>query len=301
MELPREVSIVETGPRDGLQNIQQYVETGEKVNLINALSKTGLRVIEVTSFVHPKAVPQLRDAAQVMSQIQHDSTLSYRVLVPNMKGVERALESGASHINFVLAASNSFNKNNVNRSIAESLEEFRRIVEFAHKKKIDTVSVSISTAFGCPFEKRVPMQKVVEIALQLERFGVDQIILCDTTGMANPMYVRELVQEMSEVINRAQIGVHFHDTRSTGLANIFAALSMSITIIETCVGGLGGCPFAPGANGNVATEDIVNMLDDMGIKTGVNLGRLIKCAKMAQDIIGRELPGQVMKVGPTYG
>lgn len=301
MRMPQEGLIVEVGPRDGLQNMGRYIETDKKVDLINALSNTGLKVIEVTSFVHPRTVPQLKDAKEVMSRIQRKKGVSYRVLIPNLTGAQRAVEAGSKHMNFVLAASETFNKNNVRRTIGESLEEFRRIVDFIQKRNVETVSVSLSTAFGCPFEKKVPREKVVDIARRLTKLGATELILCDTTGMANPLYVTEVLGDICEKITGVNIAAHFHNTRGTGLANIFAALSVGINIIETCVGGLGGCPFAPGANANVPTEDTVNMLQDMGIRTGVNLVDLIACAEMAQEMMGKELPGQVMKSGPTYG
>jgi hydroxymethylglutaryl-CoA lyase len=300
IQLPEEVLIVEVGPRDGLQNIDRYVETDKKVKLINALSSTGLKLIEVTSFVHPKAVPQLRDAREVMERITRREGIVYRVLVPNLVGAERAVEIGVQHINFVVAASETFNKNNVRRSVKESMAEFEQIIDFIKDKNVQTVTASIATAFGCPFEKKVLRERVIGLIRRFTALGIYEVILCDTTGMANPLSVKRLLQEVLDGNFGVKIAVHFHNTRGTGLANIITALTMGVSRIETCIGGLGGCPFAPGANANVATEDTVNMLQDMDVDTGIDLDKLVACAKLTQELVGKKLPGQVMKSGPTY-
>jgi hydroxymethylglutaryl-CoA lyase len=296
MELPAKVQIIEVGPRDGFQIEPSFIPTEQKIRIIDKLSETGLRRIEATSFVHPKAIPQLADAAEVMAGITRKEGVSYMALVPNVKGVERALQAAVEEINLVVSASESHNKNNMNMSVTESLKAFREAAKIALGNAM-RITGTIGTAFGCPFEGWVPPQKVEEIAQELLAMGVHEICLADTTGMANPSQVIGLVSRLRHQFKDVEFRLHFHNTRGAGMANVLAALSEGITIFDGSIGGLGGCPYAPGATGNIPTEDMVHMLESMGIDTGIDLPKLVDCAKMVQEILGRELPGQVMKAG----
>jgi hydroxymethylglutaryl-CoA lyase len=299
MNLPETVTIVEVGPRDGLQARAAFVPTDKKIALVDALSEAGLAMVEVTSFSSPKAVPQLADAVEVMKGIQRKSGVRYRVLVPNLVGARRAVESEADEIEFVLSASETFNRNNVRRSVDESLREFQALVKCLQTGEIKRISVALATSFGCPFEGKISPEKVVTLAKRLRDSGATGIILCDTTGMANPFGVKELLDALSQELPIDEVAVHFHNTRGTALANVLSALQCGVSIFEGCVGGIGGCPFAPGATGNVPTEDMVNMLEEMGIDTGVSLAKMLACAKLAEEMVGEKLPGLVMKAGRT--
>ena len=296
MRLPTKVEIVEVGPRDGFQIEPVFIPTEQKIQIINQLAETGLKRIEATSFAHPRAIPQLADAAEVMAGITRKDDISYAAWVPNKKGIERALQSGVKEVNITVSASESHNKNNVNMSIAESLQTIREAARLALDNGMK-ITGSIATAFGCPFEGRVSPQKVQEIAQEYLDIGMSEIILADTTGMANPLQVTEMIRKLKNKSKNATIRLHFHNTRGAGMANLLAALLEGITIFDASIGGLGGCPYAPGATGNICTEDTVHMLESMGIDTGIDLLKLIDCAKMVGDLLRRELPGQVMKAG----
>lgn len=274
--LPDSVRIVEVGPRDGLQNEKSQIPTEQKVQFIQLLAKAGLPVVEATSFVSPRAIPQLGDAAAVMTALRRQPAVEYPVLVPNLKGMERALEAGVRSIAVFTAASDSFTRHNINVSIAESLANFRPILDLARRESIP-VRGYISTVFGCPYEGEVDPRRAVEVASELLEMGVAEISLGDTIGVANPMQVARVLDLMLQAdIELGQIGVHFHDTRGTALANVLVALQMGITTIDSSAGGLGGCPYAPGAAGNLATEDLLYMLNGMGIKTGVDLNKVVE-------------------------
>ncbi len=298
MKLPKQVTIVEVGPRDGFQNEPGFIPTEQKIKIIDQLSETGIQRIEVTSFVHPKAIPQLADAAEVVAGIKRKDGIRYMALIPNVKGVERALEAGIKEINLVVSASESHNRNNVNMSVAESLKTLRQAAKIALDKGM-RIRGSIATTFGCPFEGRVSPQKVEEIAQEYLDMGVHELCLADTVGMADPLQVSEMVSRFKDKFEGVELSLHFHNTRGAGLANILAALLEGATIFDGSICGLGGCPFAPGATGNIPTEDMVHMLESMGIDTGINLTKLIECAKTTANLLGRELPGQVMKAGPV--
>jgi len=298
MELPTKVQIVEVGPRDGFQIESEFIPTEQKIKIIDKLSETGLQRIEATSFVHPKAVPQLADASEVMAGITRKEGVIYTALVPNVKGVERALQAGVEEINLVVSASESHNQNNMNMSIAESLKAFREAARIALDNGM-RITGSIATAFGCPFEGRVSPQKVEEIAQEYLTMGVHEVSLADTTGMGDPSQVIDMVSRLRGQFKDVEFRLHLHNTRGAGMANVLAALFEGITIFDGSIGGLGGCPYAPGATGNIPTEDMVHMLESMGIDTGIDLSKLIDCAKMVQELLGRELPGQVMKAGPV--
>lgn len=296
MKLPESVTIVEVGPRDGLQNEANFVPTEQKIKLIERLSETGLKRIEITSFVHPKAIPQLQDSEEVVKRIKRKQGIIYSTLVPNEKGLERALDAGVEEIGLFVSASETHNQKNVRMSIADSLKGFRSISEKALAHKI-RMRGYVVTAFGCPYEGRIPNERVEFIIDEYKSLGVHEIALGDTTGMANPVMVSQMIQRIKPRMGTTDLALHFHDTRGTALANILAALQEEVTIFDGAIGGLGGCPYALGASGNVATEDLVHMLEEMGIETGIDLQKLIECAKYAGEIIGKGLPGHLLHSG----
>jgi hydroxymethylglutaryl-CoA lyase len=298
MSLPEKVTVVEVGPRDGFQNEPGWISTENKIAIINRLSETGLTRIEATSFVHPKAVPQLADANEVIAGITRRPGVTYMALIPNLKGCQRAIDAGIDEVEPVVSASESHNKSNMNMSIAESLSAFRDVVELAKANNVP-VRGGVATAFGCPFEGRVSPKSVERIVDAYLHMGVHEICLSDTIGTADPSLVMELVRMVTPKLNGADLGLHFHNTRGSGLANVLAGMLEGVSVFDASICGLGGCPFAPGATGNIATADLVNMLQSMGIETGVDLQALIDCERMVRDILGRELAGQVMKAGPT--
>ncbi|MFC1750754.1 hydroxymethylglutaryl-CoA lyase [Pseudomonadota bacterium] len=274
MLLPEYVKIVEVGPRDGLQNEPHIIDTATKVEFINRLSETGLAVIETTSMVDPKVVPQLADAEQVFNQIDEKWGIAYPVLVPNMKGMERAISVGVEEIALFTSASETFSQKNINCSIAESLQRFEPVIELATKQKI-RIRAYISCAFGCPFEGNIDDSKVADLAELLTAMGCAEISLGDTIGISTPVYTQKVVQTVAFNIPIEQLAVHFHNTRGMALANIFASLQMGISIVDASVAGLGGCPFAKSSSGNVATEDVVYMLTGMDVETGIDLDALV--------------------------
>lgn len=291
--LPLQVEIVEVGPRDGLQMIEKVIATEHKIRLVNSLIEAGVGRIEVTSFVHPKLVPQLADAAELMATIRRDGCVCM-AMVPNLKGAKRALEAGVDMLDVVVSASEAHNQRNVRQSVDDSLVDFESIFELAGNVPI---RCSMATAFGCPFEGNVPLEKVLYIARRLHELRAQEISLCDTTGMTNPVDVYQRFTVCRQELPRLRWAAHFHNTRGAGAANLLAALAAGVTILDTSLGGMGGCPFAPGATGNVCTEDMVHMLHEMGIETGIDLERLIRVALLAQELVGQPLPGQVMKAG----
>ncbi|GHO42655.1 hydroxymethylglutaryl-CoA lyase [Ktedonospora formicarum] len=273
---PERVRVVEVGPRDGLQNEKVQIPASAKIRFIDLLSDAGLPVVEATSFVSPRAIPQLSDADEVMTQIARHEGVTYPVLVPNLKGMERALAAGVRSIAVFTAASEAFTQHNINASIAQSLDNFRPVCDLARREGI-AVRGYISTVFGCPYEGVVPTSKVLEVAESLLEMGASELSLGDTIGVATPNQVVEvldlLISKGSIPVSR--LAVHFHDTRGTALANVLMALQRGISIVDSSAGGLGGCPYAPGAAGNLATEDLVYMLNGMGIETGVDLEKLV--------------------------
>ncbi len=296
MYLPSRVTIVEVGPRDGLQNEAQFVPTDKKIELIEKLSATGVTRIEITSFVHPKAIPQLMDSDEVARRVTKMPGVTFSTLVPNEKGMERAIAAGVSQIALFVSASEAHNQKNVKMSIAESLQGFKNIARQAKDQKI-TLRGYVVTAFGCPLEGKIPPERIEFIKNEYQSMGIGEIALGDTTGMANPLQVSRLLQRILPEMGETTLALHFHDTRGMALANILAALQAGVTVFDGSIGGLGGCPYAPGASGNVATEDLVNMMEEMGIHTGIDLDRLLDCARMAKDLIGRPLPGRLVLAG----
>ncbi|MBI2552969.1 MAG: hydroxymethylglutaryl-CoA lyase [Candidatus Rokubacteria bacterium] len=296
MKLPRRVTITEVGTRDGFQIEPDFIPTDLKVEVVNRLSATGMPRIEVTSFVSPKAVPQLKDAEEVMARITRRPGATYAALVPNDKGASRAVEAGVDEIHTVVSASESHNLANVNMTIAESLQKLSAVAEVCRRAGKPVVA-GISTSFGCPFEGEVPLQNLESVVARLVDLGAKGIALADTTGMANPGQVARTLEYLMPKFPGIEWTLHTHDTRAMAIPNILAAMECGVTRFDASIGGLGGCPFAPSASGNVCTEDLVHCLHAMGIETGINLDALIDTSKRVQEIVGRPLPGQIIKAG----
>ena len=293
-KLPKHVTIYEVGPRDGLQNESRHISTHNKVTFIDKLSDTGLSYIEVTSFVSPKWIPQLSDAVSVARDIKRNDAVHYSALVPNDEGLERAISVGMKEIALFISASETHNKRNVNKTIAETLKEFHAVITRALDLKLK-IRVYISTVFGCPYEGSVDSQKTIELTKILLDQGIYQVSIGDTIGVAAPNDVAKLLEQLLKQISSQQVAVHFHDTQGRALANCLVALSLGITTIDSSIGGLGGCPYAPGASGNVATEDVVAMLHSMDVHTGVDLDKLIDCSRWVGALVGHELPSKYLK------
>jgi hydroxymethylglutaryl-CoA lyase len=305
--MPAGVRIREVGPRDGFQNEPETIPTAAKVALIDALARTGLRRLEVTSFVRPDVIPQLADAAPVLEAIDVPAEVSLSVLIPNERGLDTALALREAHagdrplfdeVNVFLSASESHNRKNVNRSIEESLAGVTRVLERAREEGLRCEGV-ISTSFGCPYEGDVPVERVLSIAAALRDAGAQEVGFGDTTGMANPLQVRDFFARARDGLGEVELTAHFHNTRGQGLANVLAALEVGIDSFESSFGELGGCPVPAGATGNIATEDLVSMLHEMGIQTGIDLPALLACAADVQDVLGRPLGSHTLLAGPV--
>ena len=284
--IPEKIQIVEVGPRDGLQNEKEWVPTKTKISLIEKLADAGLTKIEATSFVSPKWVPQLKDAHEVFTGIKRISGVSYPVLTPNMKGFERALEADAKEIAVFSAASEAFTQKNTNCSIEESINRFRPVLEEAKKINIP-VRGYFSCVLGSPYQGNVAVEDVVNLAAKMAEMGCFQISLGDTIGAGTPAHAKRMVQKVSEKVPVSKLALHFHDTRGQALTNIYACLELGVTVIDASVAGLGGCPYAKGATGNVATEDVVFMLHGMDIETGIDLNKLIETGRFISSVLGR--------------
>jgi hydroxymethylglutaryl-CoA lyase len=298
--LPKQVRIREVGPRDGFQNEPEVLPTEQKVRLIQMLADSGLRRIEVGSFVRPDVIPQLADSEDVLSQIEPRDGVAYSVLIPNRKGLDRALQrrDRFQEANFFLSASETHNRKNVNRSIADSLADLEETIPAAAEAGLRCEGV-ISTSFGCPYEGEVPPDRVFEIAERLIEFGCAEAAFGDTTGMANPRQVSEFFAEATERLSPVELTAHFHNTRGQGLANVLAALEQGIDSFESSFGELGGCPVPPGSTGNISTEDLVSMLEEMDVETAVDLPKLIAASAEAQSLLGRPLGAHVLIAGPV--
>lgn len=301
MTLPSQpITIREVGTRDGIQSLGAFIATAHKIELLEALAETGLRRIEATSFVNPKAVPQMADAAEVMQHVRRRPGVSYEALVPNVRGAQDALAASVDAVLVVVTASEAFNQKNVRMSVDASLSQFAEI-----KQQVDAAGVAcvgaIGTAFGCPYEGEIPESRLFSLIDRFESMGFSELMLADTTGMANPVQIeRSVGHVLQRWGDRIRFGLHLHNTRGMGLANVVGGLNAGIVTFDASVAGIGGCPFAPQAAGNISTEDTVHMLHEMGLETGIDLDRLIDVARLAQRILGRELPGQVMKAGPRW-
>jgi len=299
-ELPNSVRIREVGPRDGFQNEPEVIPTEEKIRLIDMLADAGLKRIELTSFVRPDVIPQLADGAEVLTRFEPREGVAYSVLIPNRKGLDNALRlrDRFQEASFFLSASETHNGKNVNRSIAESLADLEGTIGAAREAGLRCEGV-ISTSFGCPYEGEVPPERVFELAERLRSFGCEEIAFGDTTGMANPRQVREFFAASRERLSRVELTAHFHNTRGQGLANVLAALEQGIDSFESSFGELGGCPVPPGSTGNISTEDLVSMLEEMGVGTGVELPKLLSASAEAQKILGRPLGAHLLTAGPV--
>jgi hydroxymethylglutaryl-CoA lyase len=307
MKFPESVQIREVGPRDGFQNEPEVIPTERKVELIDMLARTGLRRLEVTSFVRPDVIPQLADAERVLAAIDVPAGVSLSVLIPNEQGLERALSVRDAHegprpafdeVNVFLSASETHNRKNVNRSIEESLAGLEVVLGRAREAGLRCEAV-ISTSFGCPYEGHVPPERVLAIARRLFDAGAQEIGFGDTTGMANPRQVGELFALWREELGDVELTAHFHNTRGQGLANVLAALQAGVTSFESSFGELGGCPVPAGATGNIASEDLVSMLHEMGIETGIDLEALLSCSRRVQQVLGRRLGSHTLVAGPV--
>ncbi|MCY7901711.1 hydroxymethylglutaryl-CoA lyase [Bacillus inaquosorum] len=295
MSYPKKVKIKEVGPRDGLQNESVWIATEDKIAWINQLSQTGLSYIEITSFVHPKWIPALRDAIDVAKGIDRVKGVTYAALVPNQKGLENALEGGIDEACIFMSASETHNRKNINKSTSETLQILKQVNDDAKKANL-TTRAYLSTVFGCPYEKNVPIEQVIRLSEALFEFGISELSLGDTIGAANPAQVETVLEALLARFPANQIALHFHDTRGTALANMVTALQMGITVFDGSAGGLGGCPYAPGSSGNAATEDIVYMLEQMDIKTNVKLDKLLSAAKWIEEKMGKQLPSRNLQV-----
>jgi hydroxymethylglutaryl-CoA lyase len=290
------ITIVEVGPRDGLQYEADFFPTDKKIELINRLADAGLIRLEVTSFVHPKIIPQFKDVMEVLAGIEKRPGVIYSALVPNVRGCERALETSVDELALFVSASEIHNKKNVNMSIAESLQSLYQVAAMGVKGG-KLLRGYVVTAFGCPYEGRIGVEKVLDIIAAYKDMGVTEVSLGDTTGMANPRQVSETVRIVMEAAGKVRIAMHFHNSRGTGLANALAAYQSGVRIFDASVGGIGGCPTAIGAMGNIATEDLVNLMDEMNVDTGVDLNQLIDIAGFAKKVIGTDLPSYLLKSG----
>ena len=299
MTWPPAVRVREVGPRDGIQSERADIPTAGKVRLIDALSVTGLRLIEAVSFVSPKAVPQMADSAEVWRGIRRNPQVFYSALVPNRRGAEMAVEAGVDGLQVFVAATDSYNLRNVRRAVKDSLRDVAEVAAAARAAGVP-VEGTISTAFGCPYEGDVSPERVVEVSRWLMDTGISTISYGDTTGMGTPRRVREVVTRIRDELDGLAINLHFHDTRGTGLANVLAALELGVDYFDASIGGMGGSPFASGATGNIATEDLVHMLDDMEIATGIDLEALLGAARLAQELVAGELPSKLLRAGPRW-
>jgi hydroxymethylglutaryl-CoA lyase len=294
MPLPSRVTVVEVGPRDGLQNESARVDTGDKIAFVDRLTDAGLPVIEVTAFVHPDRVPQMADAGDVLRGIRRAPGVRYTALVPNLRGLARAREAGLHEIAVFAAASETFSLRNINQSIDGSLATYRDVCAAATAEGM-RVRAYVSTAFGCPYEGRVPPARVAEVSAKLAEMGAFEIAVSDTIGIAHPGDVPVVVDAVAAAIGLERVALHFHDTRGTALANVLAALYLGVTTFDASAGGLGGCPFAPGAAGNLATDDLIYMLDGLGIETGVRLDAVIEASRFIESRVGHPLPSRVVQ------
>ncbi len=291
-----QVQIVEVSPRDGLQNEATPVTTDQKVELINRAIAAGAKRIEVTSFVNPKRVPQMADAEAVLAALPKDNDVSYIGLALNGRGFDRALAAGVGEVNYVLVASDTFSRRNNGAPTLETLGGWAEVAAAARAAKIPT-SVTIGASFGCPFEGEVPVARVVEVACRAAEHGVDEIALADTIGVASPADVVERFRAVAEALPGIRLRAHFHNTRNTGIANAYAAVSVGVGVLDSSLGGIGGCPFAPAATGNIPTEDLVYMLNRMKIDTGIDLAAAIDAARWLEGIIGRTNPAMLGRAG----
>lgn len=293
----RFVTVTEVGTRDGFQAEPEFIATADKVAVINALIDAGVRSIEATSFVSPRALPQLADAAEVLAQVHRNPNVRLAVLVPNARGAERAAAAKADMMVGFISASESHCKTNLNKSIDQAIADFAEVVPIARQWGIK-LRGAVATAFGCPFEGEVSLDNILKIVGSYDAHGIRNITFGDTTGMATPPVVTRVVDAVRNKYPHMELALHFHNTRGVGLANVMNGLQLGVREFESSIAGLGGCPFAPGATGNICTEDLVYLLEECGYETGIDLDKLIEVAKQVERMMGRQLPGQMMKAGP---
>ena len=298
--LPARVTVVEVGPRDGLQNEAATIPTATKIAFVDALADAGLPVIEIAAFVNPARVPQMGDAAEVARGIRRRPETRYTALVPNLRGLAAARQSGMTEIAVFAAASETFSQRNINQSIEASLSAYAAVIQEAQAQGI-RVRGYLSTAFGCPFEGAVPPARVVELTERLLEMGASEVAVSDTIGVATPGQVAGMVDALATRVPLQSIALHLHDTRGTALANVFGALECGITTFDASAGGLGGCPFAPGAAGNLSTEDLIYMLHGLGIETGVNLEAVVGASRLIATAVGRPLPSRYLQAASATG
>jgi hydroxymethylglutaryl-CoA lyase len=299
MNLPKKVTIVDVGPRDGFQNEKQFIPTAKKVEIVNGLIRAGLKNIQVSSVVHPKAVPQLADAEEVMTKIDRRPDVSYRLLVPNQKGLQRALPLKPNKINLMMSVTESHNRSNANRSVDETLKEYETLAATIREHGIE-VSGGMACAFGCPFEGKVSLRQIERVADRYMAMGIRSVGIADTVGYANPKMVYDTMAHLLDKYPEIRWLAHIHNHRDLGLANILAAMQAGLTEFDAAIGGLGGCPYAPNAAGNVATEDLVNMLDEMGVESGVDLDALLEVAEVVREAIPHPLNSALLKSGKPW-
>lgn len=296
--LPERVTLCEVAPRDGFQAESQWIPTEDKLRIIKLLGETGIQWMEITSFVHPKAIPQLKDAEEVVRGAQGLKGVAFRALVPNVKGAQRAIAAGIKKLKLMLSATDSHSLANANCTTDQALAGFPPIVDLAERHGV-TVGGSISVAFGCPYEGKVPPERIKTIVQRYVELGIEEISLADTTGVATPKQVYELVGELKAAFPTVTFSLHLHNTRGMALANVYAALEQGIVHFDSSIAGLGGCPYAPGATGNVATEDLVHFLTEMGIETGIDLDKTIEVAQAVKDMLGHDGGSYMLQAGPS--
>ncbi|HEY3367586.1 MAG TPA: hydroxymethylglutaryl-CoA lyase [Symbiobacteriaceae bacterium] len=297
-QLPKRVEIVEVGPRDGFQNVREWIPTAVKVEMVNRLSRTGIRELQVTSFVHPRAVPQLRDAEEVLSQVERLPGIIYEALVPNVKGAERAIAAGVDKIKLMLSVTDSHSLANANATTEEALARLEPVAALAHEHGV-ALCGGLAAALGCPYEGFPPAEGLAWVVDRYLSLNVHDIVVSDTSGMANPVLVYDRLSRLRDRYPQVSFGLHLHDTRRMAAANVLAALQAGITRFDGAVGGLGGCPYCPDASGNIATEDLVHMLHEMGIETGVDLEALMEVARYAREHIPHPLDSAMLRAGPS--
>ncbi|MDT8861466.1 hydroxymethylglutaryl-CoA lyase [Alkalihalobacillus sp. MEB130] len=298
LTLPQKAIICEVAPRDGFQAENEWIPTEQKIEIIKKLASTGVQSMEITSFVHPKAIPQLRDAEEVVIKSQELSDIKFRALVPNVRGAQRAIDAGIKKLKLMLSATDSHSLSNANCTTEEAQKGFSPIVELAEKHGVK-VGGSISVAFGCPYEGVVPQERINDIVTRYMNLGIEEVSLADTTGMANPKQVYDMLGKLKGIYPGMTFSMHLHNTRGMAIANAIAALQQGVIHFDSSIAGLGGCPYAPGASGNIATEDLVHTFSEMGIETGMNLDRLIQVAKEVKGILGHDGGSFMLQAGPN--
>ncbi|MFV0498237.1 MAG: hydroxymethylglutaryl-CoA lyase [Candidatus Fimivivens sp.] len=296
MNLPKSITVCEVGLRDGLQNEKAVLKAQQKLVLLDKIQDAGVSLIEIGSMVSPKFVPQMADTGEVYQNLEKRPETEYRVLVLNQKGLERAVEAGIKKVKITLSVSEAHQRANANSTPFEMFEQFAPMAEYAAAHGV-MLSGAMATSFGCPFEGQIPLERIKAIAAEFRKIGITELSMSDTTGMANPALVHRQCTEMQSAFPEVMWNLHFHNTRGMGLANVLAGMQVGITRFDASLGGLGGCPFAPGATGNIATEDLLHMCDEMGIETGVDLDKMILAARELQDMVGHSLAGAILKAG----